>query len=93
MLLLTANKTKMLALVKAKGYAPARKAQFIKGYRSRHWWLEWTGEDGTFYSALLDVAGGRAFLGMKIDTKWRCHELTLNELREFGMVEERMNHG
>lgn len=93
MLLLTANKKKMLTLVKAKGYTPTRKVQLVKGYRSRHWWLEWIAADGTFYSALLDTAAGRAFLGMRIDEKWECHELTLNELREFGMVEERADHG
>ncbi len=94
MLVLTANKTKMLELTKAMGYNPPRKAQFVKAFRSRTWWLEWEDNDGS-YSATLSTAAGRAFWGMRYqeyDTgrpeQWTAKTLSLTELQKFGLVEE-----
>ncbi len=94
MLVLTANKTKMMELTKAMGYNPPRKAQFVKAFRDRHWWLEWWDNSGE-YSAVLSTAAGHAFFGMRyreFDTgrpeQWTAWDLTAEQLREFDLVEE-----
>lgn len=93
MLVLNANKTKMMNLTKAMGYTPPRDAQFVKAYRDRHWWLEWYDETGS-YQATLSTAANRAFFGMRFsdweDTpeQWTAETLTLEKLREFDLVEE-----
>lgn len=92
MLVLSANKSKMMRLVKARGYTPPSNARFIKAYRARTWWLEW--EDGNgFYQASFSTAAGRAFLGVRYreydhPEKWNAQTLTLEELKEFDLVKE-----
>lgn len=94
MLVLTANKAKMMELTKAMGYNPPRKAQFVKAFRARTWWLEWWDNNGE-YSATLSTAAGRAFFGMRYrehDTdspeQWTAKTLSMAGLRQFGLVEE-----
>ncbi len=93
MLLLTANKTKMIKLARDLGYNPPSKSQFTKLFRSRTWWLEWG--DGTgYYSATLSTAAGRAFFGVRFNDgenpeKWTATTLTFAKLLAFGLVEER----
>ncbi len=94
MLVLTANKTKMIRLVRSMGYNPTQNAEFTKAYRCRHWWLEW--EDGNnSYHAVLSSHRGVAFLGMKqkeygssSPEKWTAWDITPAQLQEFELVEE-----
>lgn len=93
MRVLTANKTKLLRLVRAKGYDAPRNARFTKAFRSRTWWLEWMDDLGS-WQATLSIAAGRAFLGMRyrVDLdgpeKWTAHTLSRSELEEFELLEE-----
>lgn len=93
MLVLNANKTKMIRLAKAMGYAP-RNAQFIKAFRDRTWWLEWYDKTGS-YSATLSTAAGKAFFGMRFNDwegspeKWTAKTLSLEKLREYDLLKER----
>ena len=94
MLVLTANKTKMICLAKAMGYNPPKKAVFSKAYRDRHWWLEW-GDNSGYYSACLGVAAGRAFFGMHYyapdrdaPERWTAVTLSMDELKNFDLVQD-----
>lgn len=94
MLVLNANKTKMVRLARAMGYNPPRNARFVKAFRSRTWWLEWESNTG-FYSATLSAAAGRAFFGMRYQEydsdspeKWTAETLAIEELKKFDLVEE-----
>lgn len=83
---LTANKTNMMKLVKSLGYNPPKTAQFAKASRSRSWWLEWFDENGSDYRAYLSTSMGKPLLGMTMDGKWTCHNLTLGELQKCGLI-------
>lgn len=93
MFVLEANKTKMLRLVRAMGYNPPHNARFVKAYRSRHWWLEWSDNSG-FYQATLSTAAYRAFFGMRFSDwgespeQWTAMTLSLNDLRKFDLLKE-----
>ena len=59
---LKANKTKMVRLLRDKGYKPTvKRARFEKAFRARTYWLTWLESDG-MYEASLGTAGGRAYL-------------------------------
>lgn len=93
MLVLNANKTKMMNLTKAMGYTPPHNAQFTKAFRSRTWWLEWYDKTGS-YSATLSTAAGKAFFGMRFNDwespeKWTAKTLSLEDLKKIDLVEER----
>lgn len=94
---LNANKSKLYALAK-KYYPeiePMRKTVFIKYPRVRDYALNFN--CGNFRHRLfLSVCGGRPTLGDELTqyldngdslTDWNAHTLTLEELREFGILE------
>lgn len=92
MLVLTANKAKMLRLVRDLGYNPGRQNRFSKVPYRRSWFLEWHDDQG-YYRAIYSAAAGRAFLGMTRRTwggpeQWESQSLSIEQLREYGMVEE-----
>ncbi len=93
MLVLTANKTKMIRLAKAMGYNPPKKAAFSKAYRDLFWWLEWDDNSG-YYSACFSASAGRAFFGMRYTEydsdapeKWNAVTLSVDDLKRFDMVQ------
>lgn len=94
---LNANKSKLYALAK-KYYPeiePMRKTEFIKYPSVRDYALNFN--CGNFHHHLfLSVCGGRPTLGDKLTqyldngdslTDWNTHTLTLDELREFDILE------
>ena len=95
---LNVNKTKLYRL--AKRYypeiGPMKAAAFIKYPRSRDYALDF--KVGEYYHHLfLSVCGGKVRLGDDCYTyndegervsRWECHSLTMDELREFDMIEE-----
>lgn len=83
---LTANKSNLIKLLKSLGYNPATPSHFSKAYRSRSWWLEWFDGKGTEYRAYLSTSMGKPLLGMTIDGKWMCHNLTLSDLQKHGLL-------
>lgn len=95
---LTANKTKLYALAKRihPNIEPMKNTDFIKYYRVRDCALEfWSG--GHFHHLYLSVCGGKARLADGWSTcnendekteHWECRAIELDELREFGLVEE-----
>lgn len=95
---LTANKTKLYALAKRiyPNIEPMKNTDFIKYYRVRDYALEfWSGEN--FHHLFLSVCGGKARLADRWSTydenderteHWECRALEMDELREFGLVEE-----
>lgn len=94
---LNANKTKLYKL--AKHYypeiGPMKQTAFIKYPRSRDYALDF--KSGEHYHHLfLSVCGGKARLGDEWHTYnedgerasgWECHGLTMDELRELGLLE------
>lgn len=92
---LTVNKTKFYAFAKRlyPNIVPMKYTSFIKYYRVRDYALDfWSGED--FHHLFLSVCGGKTRLGDRWSTydengeHWDCRSLELDELREFGLVEE-----
>lgn len=95
---LTANKTKLYALAKSlyPCIEPMKNTDFIKYSRVRDYALDfWSGEH--FHHLFLSVCGGQARLADWWSTydenderteHWECRVLELDELREFGLVEE-----
>ena len=95
---LNANKSKFYAL--AKRYypeiVPMKQTQFIKHYRRRDYTLEF--RSGSYYHSLfLSVCAGDVLLGDdwctydddgECTSHWECHNLTLKELLELGLLEE-----
>lgn len=85
-----ANKTKMVNLIRAKGYHPTvRRAHYEKAFRARSYWLSWLEGDG-LYKALLMAAGGRAYLRVSNQTagEEKMIHIPIEELRKFQMTEE-----
>lgn len=84
---LTANKTKLVALLRYLGYSPTvRKSHFVKLYRC--WWLDWEETSG-FYEAFLDSCCGRAFIRIQKHTDAPSYrDLSIDELRRFNLLEE-----
>lgn len=88
---LTADKTKMVKLLRSKGYTPAKNATFTKAFRARTWWLEWFDNTGS-YNATLSTAAGSAFLGIRFNDsenpeKWTAFTLPMSELKAFDLLE------
>lgn len=95
---LNVNKTKFYAL--AKRYypeiEPRKRTQFIKHFRARDYTLEF--RSGEYYHRLfLSVCAGSVLLGDDWHTydddgvrvsHWEVHRPTMDELQEFGMLEE-----
>ena len=62
---LRSNKTKMVRLLRDKGYTPTiKRAKFEKAFRARSFWLTWMESDG-MHEALLMTAGGRTYLRVR----------------------------
>ena len=93
---LTANKTKMINLLREFGFEPTRTAQFSKAFRRRTWWLEWF-DDTRSYKATLSTAAGRAFLGIRFwdslsaPEQWISHTLDGAVLDKYKLREEIKN--
>lgn len=86
---LTANKTKLVKLLRANGYHPTvHRAQFEKHTlsRSRSYWLAWLQSDG-LYTALLSTAGGAAFLRITHGDAQHFIQLSMSELDKFDLKE------
>lgn len=95
---LKANKTKLYAL--ARSIYPTietmKNTEFVKYFRSRDYALDfWSGSH--FHHLFLSICGGKARLGDRwTETdergetveRWECRPIELDELREFGLVEE-----
>lgn len=85
---LRANKTKMVMLLRSKGYKPTiKKSKYEKAYRSRSYWLTWLQSDG-LYTALLTTAAGRSFLKVSHDGEDKFIPVPLAELERYEMKEE-----
>lgn len=88
---LKANKTKMVKLLRDKGYKPTiKRAQFEKAFRARSYWLTWLESDGML-EALLMTAGGRTYLRIRNLTTGaedRMIHIPLAELEKYDMKEE-----
>lgn len=88
---LKANKTKMVQLLRAKGYKPTiKRAHFEKAFRARSYWLTWIESDG-MHEALLMTAGGRTYLRVRNLTTGAEEEMIhipLGELEKYNMKEE-----
>lgn len=95
---LTANKTKFYNLAKAyyPNIAPRKDVDFIKYDRCRDFALDFSAGD-CFHHLFLSVCGGKARLGDRWSTYdadgtevngWKCHDLALDELRVYGLLEE-----
>ena len=85
-----ANKTKMVSLIRTKGYHPTvRRAQYEKAFRARSYWLTWLESDG-LYKALLMTAGGRTYLRVTNQTNGeeKMIHIPIEELRKYQMTEE-----
>lgn len=86
---LKANKTKMVKLLRDKGYKPTiKKAQYEKAFRARSFWLTWLESDG-MYQALLMTAGGRTYLRVRnltTDDEKMVH-IPLAVLKQLDMAE------
>lgn len=85
MLLPKANKTNLIKLIRAKGYIipSIYQANFAKCGRA--FWLRWRDADNALHSAYYSAAAGRPVL--QVDKEW--HDLTMAEVRHFGLVEEK----
>lgn len=95
---LNVNKTKFYKLAKSlfPEIGPMKATAFIKYPRSRDYALDF--KIGDYYHHLfLSVSGGKPRLGDDCYTygeegeklsRWECNTLTLDELREFDMIEE-----
>lgn len=87
---LKANKTKMVKMLKDKGYKPTiKKAQYEKAFRARSYWLTWLECDG-MYQALLMTAGGRTYLRVRNLTTEdeKMIHIPFAELEKYDMKEE-----
>lgn len=88
---LRANKTKMVQLLKDKGYTPTiKRAKFEKAFRARSFWLTWTQSD-EMLEALLMTAGGRSYLRVRNLTAGgedKFIHVPLAELEKYQMTEE-----
>lgn len=86
---LRANKTKMVNLIRAKGYRPTiKRARYEKAFRARSFWLTWLESDG-LYEALLMTAGGRTYLRItnKTTDEEKMIHIPLAELVKYDLVE------
>lgn len=90
---LRANKTKMVMLLRDKGYKPTvKRAQYEKAFRARSYWLTWF-ENNYMYKALLMTAGGRTYLRVTNETtgEEKMIHIPLAELEKYDMTEEITN--
>ena len=97
MLRLKATKTSLYKLVAAYEALPGiHKSEFIKAHRRPDYWLKWHGSEADrFCKAFFATTLGRPLLAITIED-WdgheisrRVHALTIEDLRERGMLEER----
>lgn len=88
---LRANKTKMVQLLRDKGYTPTiKRARFEKAFRARSFWLTWMESSGML-EALLMTAGGRTYLRVRNLTDGgedKFIHVPLAELEKYQMTEE-----
>lgn len=91
---LKANKTSLYKLVGQYAKLPkANKTEFIKVYRHPEYWLKWF--DGDFCEAFLAACLGTPMLSIERKdatdghrTSREVYRLTIEDLRERGMIEE-----
>lgn len=87
---LKSNKTKMVQLLRDKGYTPTiKRAKFEKAFRARSFWLTWLESDG-MHEALLMTAGGRSYLRVRNLTAGgedKLIHIPLAELEKYQMTE------
>ena len=92
---LKATKTSMYALVSAyEDLPPMRKAAFTKAYRYPDYWLRWRDANGMACKAFLAACAGRPVLAITKEREcgesaYRTYTLSINDLRNRGMIEER----
>lgn len=87
---LKANKTKMVNLIRLKGYKPTlRRSHYEKAFRARTYWLSWM-ENDCLYKASLMTAGGRTYLRVINQTTnaEKMFHIPIEELRKHEMLEE-----
>lgn len=86
---ITANKTKMVKLLRDKGYKPTvKRARFDKAFRRRSYWLTWLESDG-LYEALLSTAAGKSFLWIRHNREHKAQiHIPLADLQKYEMTEE-----
>ena len=80
----TANKTKMVKLLRYRGYKIPSLYQAGFSRSGRAFWLNWI-SDGVRHIAYYSAAGGRPTL--LVDNEWT--DLTMAEVLGFDMVEEK----
>lgn len=85
MLLPTANKTKMVKLLRAKGYDVPSIYQAVFERHGHAFWLSWRDKRNFSHSAYYSGAGGRPVL--QVDKTWL--DLTMAEVIQFGLVEDK----
>lgn len=86
MLVLIPNKTKMVALLRTKGYTPTvKRARFQKGNHSG--WLTWYQPEG-MYTAYLAAVAGKPHLMTRYENEEKHIVLTKSELQSFGLIKE-----
>ncbi len=80
----TANKTKMVKLLRYKGHKIPSIYQAGFSRHRRSFWLNWI-SGGARHSAYYSAVGGRPAL--LVDNEWT--DLTMAEVLRFGMAEEK----
>lgn len=87
---LKANKSKMVRLLRDKGYHPTvKRSLFEKTFRERSYWLTWL-ESNSMYLAHLMTAGGRPYLRIANKTVGgeKMIQITPDELKKYDIKEE-----
>ena len=85
---ITANKTKMVSLLRGRGYRPSvRTAHFSKLYHRRSYTLIWKEPSGQF-DAYLSAVSGKPILRITHAGVSKSITLSIAELDQYNMTEE-----
>ncbi len=87
---LSANKTKMVRLLRSKGYHPTiRGARFERiGPQHLSFRLTWMQPEGQ-YQAYLTAVGGRPYCEVSTADRKVTVLVTFDDLREYGLIQEK----
>lgn len=78
-----ANKTRMVRLLRKKGFPVPSIQQAEINHLGRTYWLRWRDKDKVPHVAYYTAAGGRPIL--QVDKQWV--EISMEEVRRFGLFE------
>lgn len=80
-----ANKTKLIKLLRAKGFSVPSIQQAEISHLGRTYWLRWRDKDKLPHVAYYSGSVGRPVL--QVDKQWL--EISMEEVRHFGLYEEK----